>query len=234
MARSNAARIEPVGEPMRTYGYVRVSTSRQAEEGLSLDEQERRIRGRAMELGTEIDRCFVERGVSAGTFMLAERPEGKKLLGHLMPGDLVISPKLDRMFRNAEDALATVRRFKERRVRLVLLDIGGEVTENGNGLAKMFFTIVAAFAEWERHRLRERVQASKDYGKSEGLYLGGICPYGYQVTTREDGTKVVEPDPAEQAIIAKIRAGYPAEGTHKLARRFGLSTSTVHKILKNK
>jgi DNA invertase Pin-like site-specific DNA recombinase len=220
---------------MRVYGYVRVSTTRQAEEGLSLDEQQRRIAGRAMELGCEIDRCFVERGVSAGTFMLAERPEGKKLLGHLMPGDLVISPKLDRMFRNAEDALATVRRFKERRVRLVLLDIGGEVTENGNGLAKMFFTIVAAFAEWERHRLRERVQAAKDYGKAEGLFRGGSRPFGYQVTTRADGMKVLEDDPAEQAKIAEIRSLYRAGklGTHKLAERFGLSTRTVHKIIKS-
>jgi DNA invertase Pin-like site-specific DNA recombinase len=77
-----------------------VSTVRQSDDGQSLDVQERVIAGHAMQLGLAVDRVFVERGVS-GSRPLAERPEGVALLAALRPGDVVITPKLDRMFRSA-------------------------------------------------------------------------------------------------------------------------------------
>jgi DNA invertase Pin-like site-specific DNA recombinase len=49
---------------MTVYGYTRVSTERQADEGESLDVQQRQIGGYAMMKGLEIGRVFVERGVS--------------------------------------------------------------------------------------------------------------------------------------------------------------------------
>jgi putative DNA-invertase from lambdoid prophage Rac len=49
---------------MSVYGYARVSTSRQAEEGESLDVQQRTIAGYALTLGLTVDRMFIERGVS--------------------------------------------------------------------------------------------------------------------------------------------------------------------------
>ena len=48
----------------RVYGYARVSTERQSESGLGLEEQERRIRGRALENGWELETIFVDAGVS--------------------------------------------------------------------------------------------------------------------------------------------------------------------------
>jgi hypothetical protein len=76
--RKPAQEIET--EPMAVYGYARVSRLRQVEEGISLEDQQRRIEGRALELGSPVDRIYVEKGVSA-SLPLAERPEGKKLLG---------------------------------------------------------------------------------------------------------------------------------------------------------
>jgi len=49
---------------MAAYGYTRVSTSRQAEEGESLDVQQRTITGYALMLGLNADRMFIERGMS--------------------------------------------------------------------------------------------------------------------------------------------------------------------------
>jgi DNA invertase Pin-like site-specific DNA recombinase len=88
---------------MAAFGYVRVSTDRQAEEGESLGAQERTIQGYAMMHGLKLDRVFVERAVS-GSRPIAERPEGGKLLSSAQAGDVVITPKLDRMFRSALDA----------------------------------------------------------------------------------------------------------------------------------
>jgi putative DNA-invertase from lambdoid prophage Rac len=106
------------------------STMRQADEGESLDVQERQISGYALMQGLTVDQMFVERGISGST-PLADRPQGKALLAALKPGDTVITPKLDRMFRSALDALDVLSKLKEKGVSLHMIDLGGDVTSNG-------------------------------------------------------------------------------------------------------
>src|SRR3954464_13821052 len=62
---------------MPVYGYTRVSTDRQADEGESLGAQQRVIEGYAMMLGLTLDEIFVERGVS-GSKPPRDRPEGSR------------------------------------------------------------------------------------------------------------------------------------------------------------
>jgi len=62
---------------MAVCGYARVSTTRQADEGESLDVQQRAIAGYAMMHGLIVDRTFVERGVS-GSKPLCDRPEARR------------------------------------------------------------------------------------------------------------------------------------------------------------
>lgn len=183
---------------MAVLSYVRVSTQMQADEGLSLDAQERQIQGYAMMRGLQIDRQFRERAVS-GAKPLEMRPEGKKLMEMLQPGDVVLVAKLDRMFRSAQDALTVAEQFRKMGVSLHLLDLGGDVT--GNGVAKMFFTIVAAFAEFERDRIAERISDVKRNERDKGRFLGGAKPFGYLVT--DDGSLI--PDEVEQCAIREVR-----------------------------
>ncbi len=181
---------------MTVYGYCRVSTDRQADEGQSLGAQQRAIEGYAMMLGLSLGEVFIERGVS-GAKPLTDRPEGARLLDALQPGDSVIAAKLDRMFRSAADALAVCAQIKERGVSLHLIDLGGDVT--GNGISKLVFTILAAVAEAERERIRERVVDMKADQRARGRYLGGKVPFGYMV---QDGE--LRPVPAEQRVIQGI------------------------------
>lgn len=183
---------------MAIYGYCRVSTVRQAEEGELLDVQERTIAGYALMHGLTVDRTFVERGVS-GSKPLTDRPEGKALLTALKPGDMVITPKLDRMFRSALDALDVLAQLKAKGVSLHMVDLGGDVT--GNGISKLVFTILSAVAEAERDRTRERVAEVKRDQKQRGRFLGGTVPYGYRVG---DGGELVE-NPEQQVVIARMR-----------------------------
>jgi putative DNA-invertase from lambdoid prophage Rac len=69
---------------MAVYGYVRVSTERQADDGESLGTQQRVIEGYAMMQGLPLDTLVVERGVS-GSKPLGERHEGARLLAQLRP-----------------------------------------------------------------------------------------------------------------------------------------------------
>jgi DNA invertase Pin-like site-specific DNA recombinase len=182
---------------MTIYGYARVSTVRQANEGESLDVQQRTITGYAMMSGLSVDRMFVERGVS-GSKPLAERPEGTSLLTILTSGDTVITPKLDRMFRSALDALHVLADFKDRGISLHMIDLGGDVT--GNGISKFVFTILSAVAEAERDRIRERIATVKADQKLRGRYLGGTLQFGWRLGKAGE---LVE-DPEQQAAIRTI------------------------------
>jgi putative DNA-invertase from lambdoid prophage Rac len=183
---------------MAVYGYTRVSTSRQAEEGESLDVQQRTIAGYALMLGLTVDRTFIERGVS-GSVPLSGRAEGSALLAALKPGDVLITPKLDRMFRSALDALDVLATLKGRNVSLHMIDLGGDVT--GNGISKLVFTILSAVAEAERDRIRERITQVKRDQRQRNRYLGGIVPFGFRV----GGDGGLVPDAAEQGLIAHAR-----------------------------
>jgi putative DNA-invertase from lambdoid prophage Rac len=219
---------------MAVYGYTRVSTSRQAEESESLDVQQRTIAGYAPMLGLTVDRMFIERGVS-GSVPLSDRPEGASLLGALKSGDVLITPKLDRMFRSALDALDVLAKLKARSVILHMIDLGGDVT--GNGISKLVFTILSAVAEVERDRIRERVTQVKRDQRQRNRYLGGIVPFGFRVGA--DGGLV--PDEAEQAVIAEARALRADRATLRaiqatLEAQFGrkLSLDALHRVLTDK
>ena len=181
---------------MSVYGYCRVSTDRQANEGESLGVQERQLQGYVTMQGMKLDRVFVERGVS-GSIPLADRPEGAAMLEALQSGDVVVSPKLDRVFRSALDALQQTETLRARGVSLHLLDLGGDIA--GNGLSRLFMTIAAAFAELERDRIRERITQVKRDQKARHRLLGGMrAPFGFRAGA--DGALV--PNASEQAAIA--------------------------------
>jgi len=216
---------------MKVYGYTRVSTERQADKGESLAVQQRQIGGYAMMKGLEIGRVFVERRV-CGSTRLTERPQGAALLAALEPGDVVVTAKLDRMFRSALDALDVLQQLKERGISLHMVDLGGDVT--GNGISKLVFTILSAVAEAERDRIRERVRDVKRDQRERNRFLGGWVPFGMELA--EDGSLV--PDPIAQAAIATIREGRAAgrslrQCAEMVRERHGIEVShmTVKRVL---
>jgi DNA invertase Pin-like site-specific DNA recombinase len=153
-----------------------------------------------MQRGWPIAQVVVEPGVSGG-IPFAERPEGGKLWARLQRGDVVVAAKLDRMFRSAADCLTVVEAFKSRGISLFLLDLNGGADDvSGNGIARLFLTIVSAFAEFERDRIGERIRATKRAQKARGEYLGGVPPFGW--THNAEG-KLVEV-PQQQWALQRI------------------------------
>jgi putative DNA-invertase from lambdoid prophage Rac len=136
---------------------------------------------------------------------LKDRPEGAALLGVLKPGDTVVTPKLDRMFRSALDALEVLGELKAKGVALHMIDLGGDVC--GNGVSKLVFVILSAVAEAERDRTRERIKEVKQAQRKRGLFLGGDAPFGWRRQgAKGDKGDVLIPVPEEQAAIARMRA----------------------------
>jgi putative DNA-invertase from lambdoid prophage Rac len=187
---------------MRVFGYSRVSTSEQADEGSSLASQQQQIAGYAMMKGWEVAEHFVERAVSGST-PFADRPEGRRLLGVVGKGDVMVTAKLDRAFRSAADALTVLEELKCQGVGLHMIDLGGDVT--GNGISKMVFTILAAVAEGERDRIRERIRDAKRHLTSQGVYSGGKRPLGYDIVQDGEVSRLV-PNAAEMDVIERMKA----------------------------
>ena len=211
-------------------GYTRVSTLDQAADNrTSLDEQERVIRGIAMVRGVDkMDvTIYSDPGIS-GAVPLRFRPEGKKLLAEMKAGDTVVASKLDRMFRAASDALACAERMKEVGVDLVLVDMGADPV-TGNGMAKCFFTMAAAFAELERSTIAERMSSGKAAKKAKGGHTGGEAAYGLRIIGHGRDTKI-EVDEREQEIVALVtRLRKRGESTRRIQFRLnkdGFKTRT--------
>jgi putative DNA-invertase from lambdoid prophage Rac len=214
------------GLQQRVFGYCRVSTDRQADSGLGLDEQQRKIEARCIENGWALETVFVGAGVSGST-PLAKRPQGARLLATLRPGDVVIAAKMDRCFRSAFDALATIESFKRRRISLWLLDLGGDVS--GNGISELIVTVLAAVAQFERTLISERIKDAKRNLRRGGRHQGGKRPFGwrYGEATGTGRARDLVPDPAEQAAIAEIAtlraAGHSFERIRDTMRERGFS-----------
>ena len=99
----------------------------------------------------------------------------------------------------------------------------------------MFFTIVSAFAQFERERIRERIGAAKADQRRRNRFLGGNRPFGYRVT--DDGALV--PDETEQGALSdmaalrsaqgEIQAALAAKGVHYPTRAPELTASSLRK-----
>ena len=184
---------------MGIFGYVRVSTLHQANEGESLETQLKQIQSYSVLKGFDIppENFITERGIS-GSVEFEKRPEGEKLFNQLNAGDVLIFSKLDRAFRNTRNALNTLHELKERGISVHFIDLGGDVTNDGIG--SVIFTILSAFATFEREQIATRIREVKQIQKAEGKFLGGFTRFGYRVV--ED--KLVK-DPKQQLIINEMK-----------------------------
>lgn len=182
---------------------LRVSTAEQAE-GTSLGEQERRCRGAAMAISAEEPVIYRDIGVSGAT-PLKSRPAGGRLWRELEPGDTVIAAKMDRLFRSARDALEASESMAKRGVNLVLMDMGADPV-NGDGVGRLYFTIMAAMAEFERARIAERMAEGRKAKQAKGGFLGGkSAKYGY-VRIGSGKSATLAEVPAEMAVLETVRS----------------------------
>jgi putative DNA-invertase from lambdoid prophage Rac len=194
---------------MAVYGYLRVSTLTQAREGESLEAQRLQVTSYAVSKGLKLpdENVFVEAGVSGGS-EFQERPEGAKLFQILSEGDMVVFPKLDRAFRNTRNALNVLHELKARGISVHFIDLGGDVT--GNGVGAIVFTILSAFATFERERIAARIREVKQLKKAQGKFTGGKRAFGYDVI---DGVKIPRED--EQAVIQEMLSMRKAGATYR-------------------
>ncbi len=138
-------------------GYARCST----------DEQDLTAQREALiALGVPPDRVYIDHGIS-GT--KRERPGLDQALAAVRTGDTLVVPKLDRLARSVPDARDIGDTLAKRGVSLSL---GGQIYDPDDPMGKLFFNILATFAEFEvdliRMRTREGMAVARAHGKLKG------------------------------------------------------------------
>ena len=131
-------------------GYARCST----------DEQDLTAQRQALDaLGVTPDRIYIDHGMS-GT--KRERPGLDQALAAVRTGDTLVVPKLDRLARSVPDARDIGDTLAKRGVSLSL---GGQIYDPDDPMGKLFFNILATFAEFEVDLIRMRTaKASPSQG----------------------------------------------------------------------
>ena len=125
------------------------------------------------------------------------------MLAAAQRGDVLVASKLDRMFRSASDALVTAKLLQDRGVDLILIDLGVDPV-TANGASKLFFGMLAVFADFERDRINERTKDGIRAKRAKQGFLGGHVPFGYRVEGKGREAKLV-PDEREREIIKTVK-----------------------------
>src|ERR1700692_2880507 len=176
---------------MRAIGYVRVSTDKQADHGVSLEAQEAKIRAMATVQGAEITELIVDGGESAKDL---KRPGMDRLLTLVdeRKVDTVIIAKLDRLTRSVKDLAELLERFQRRGVSLVSV---AESLDTGSAAGRLVINIMTAVSQWEREAIGERTATALQHKRARRKVYNHV-PYGFR---REDDALL--PIDAEQAVV---------------------------------
>lgn len=138
-------------------GYARCSTDRQ---DLSAQKQ-------ALEnLGVAPDRIYTDHGLTGTN---RARPGLDQALAAVREGDTLVVPKLDRLARSVPDARDIADQLKARGVNLAL---GASVYDPSDPMGKMFFNILATFAEFEADLIRMRTREGMAIARAKGKLRG--------------------------------------------------------------
>lgn len=198
-------------DPPVIYGYTRVSTLGQAEDGLSLPEQEESIKTFALGLqkqdpGLSWGAIYSDRGKSAWKHDWRNRPEGDVMFRRLKAGDHLIVKTLDRAFRNMRDCAATIEHLEQRGVHLHILQFG---VDSMSPVGKLIMHVLAAVAQFESDMKSMRIREVKAFMAERGIKANQNGHQGFK-QARRGNKKVAYVDWEERREMSLIRTLYDA------------------------
>ena len=179
-------------------GYIRVSSFDQNAER-QLD-------------GIHLDKVFTDKASGKDT----NRPQLQAALNHVRAGDTLVVHSMDRLARNVEDMLRLVREMNDRGVSVEFIKENMSFTAGSEDpRSTLMFTMLSAFAQFERSLIRERQREGIALAKAKGTVYKGRKPA------------------LSAERVAQLRE-QAAAGTNrtKLAKEFGISRETLYQYIR--
>jgi site-specific DNA recombinase len=188
------------GAVVRAAAYIRVSSSDQVREGLSLPEQRRRIEAHIAAQGWTLIDAYEDAGLSGRR---SDRPELRRLLADLPAIDRVVITRLDRLGRSSVHLHLVYGELERAGTALVSLS---ENLDSSTATGKLLRTVLAAVAEMESDNISERVRSVTEARARRGRHHGGPDPYGYEHLAGELIVNTIE-RPVVERIAREFVAG---------------------------
>ena len=159
--------------------YIRVSTSEQVINGLSLDAQKEALTKHAKERGYNIVDIYADEGITARK-KLSNRKELQRLLNDVKKDkiDLILVTKLDRWFRNIKDyyAVQDILEAHNCNWRTIF-----ENYDTSTASGRLHINIMLSVNQDECDRTSERIKAVFKHKKENKEVCSGSVPYGYYI-----------------------------------------------------
>ena len=186
-------------------GYARISTKEQ-----SIDMQIEALKG----YGCQI----IYQDVASGA---AERTELNKAINSLKSGDILVVWKLDRLGRTLLQLVKLIDSFRINQIEFASLS---DQIDTTTSYGRLYFHLIASFAEFEREITIERTRAGLESAKRAGRTGGrppGIADYNKAVKIRK--LYLQRPKLTVQQIM--LQTGIASKSTfYKYLRELGLMT----------
>jgi len=185
------------------YGYIRVSTSMQVNDGFSLDAQENKIYRETEYRNFFLKSLYIDRGISGGS--TENRKALNEMMEKVMNGDdeiWIIINSISRLSRKTKDLLSLVEDIERKKCHLIIIDLNLDITSPSG---KLMLTMMAGQAQFERELTSERVKNVLQHLKETGN-LRTKPSFGWMLNPdRSQGAKIHIRNEKEQKIIQKIR-----------------------------
>jgi site-specific DNA recombinase len=154
--------------------YIRVSTEEQVREGFSISAQREKLKAFCQVQDWSTYKFYVDEGISGKD---TERPQLQLMLEHIKQGHIntVLVYRLDRLTRSVLDLYQLLDVFEKSNCNF---KSATEVYDTTTAMGRMFITLVAAMAQWERENLGERVRMGQIEKARQGKY-SAKAPFGF-------------------------------------------------------
>ena len=180
----------------KVIAYCRVSTTEQAEGGISLEAQRRRLLAYAEAHDLHVLCVEEDAGISAKK--TSNRPALQRALQALRRGEAhgLAIVKLDRLSRTTRDILDLVARAEKEGWALHSIE---EKLDTSSPHGRFVVTVLGALAQLEREQIAERTKTAMGELRRQGRRISGKPPFGF----RFEGDQVVE-EPREQGLLQRM------------------------------